>query len=490
MKNIFVLLVLFFALGFASAQNVGDAARLSKFSNLGTARVAGVAGAFGAMGGDFSVIGINPAGLGEYKISEFTFTPSLTLTSANAGYATLTSPLASNNNQFGIDNLGLVISRRKDSNIKASNFAFGLNRIADLNESFSFAGRSTGSITKRFLEQANGLSPSQLDGFEGNLAYKVGAIYDLNGDKKYERDVFDDEKLDKSQTVNRRGQINELSFAYAANFENKLNFGVSVGLPIVSFEEEKFYTEEDKAKEVPFFDKLQFDEYLSTTGTGVNFKAGLIYNANKVLRLGAAIHSPTWYTLNDNYGTSMQYTFTDGVTENYDANSPDGTFRYALATPWRAIGSIGSIYNIGKLRGFINADVEVVDYKTNRFDLAKFSGNADDANYQRDLNKNVGIILGQSINYRVGTEIAYEKLRVRLGTDRSQPPFSATPDRQVSNSIGVGLRENRFFIDFALIRNNNNFGYLPYSVTDVTQDPLVNVDMNKNRVVLTCGFKI
>jgi long-subunit fatty acid transport protein len=473
-----------------SSQNVGDAARLSRFTNQGTARVSGVSGAFGAMGGDISIVSINPAGLGEYKMSEFTFTPSITLTSAKAGYAGLSSSTSSNNNQFGFDNLGLVISKQRNGNLKASNFVIGLNRIADLNESFSYAGKGKGSITKRFLEQANGLSPNQLDGFEGNLAYKVGAIYDLDGDKKYERDVFDNESLDKNQTVNRRGQINEISVAYAANLENKLHFGVSLGFPMVSFEEEKFYTEEDKSKEVPFFDKLQFDEYLSTSGTGINFKAGVIYNAGKLLRLGASIHSPTWYDLDDNYGTSMNYEFTDKTAERYSASSPDGNFSYALATPWRAIGSIGSIYNIGKLKGFVNADIELVDYKTSRFDLTKYSGNEGDAQYERELNKNINTILGQSMNYRLGTEVAYQKLRIRVGTDRSQSPFSATNKRLVSNSFGLGLRENRFFIDFALVRSNNTFGYLPYSVSDPSQDPLVNVDMNKNRVVITCGFKI
>ena len=43
----------------------------------GTARFVGMGGAFGALGGDFSSISINPAGLGVYRSSEFVFSPGM-----------------------------------------------------------------------------------------------------------------------------------------------------------------------------------------------------------------------------------------------------------------------------------------------------------------------------------------------------------------------------------------------------------------------------
>jgi len=56
----------------ASAQSDADALRYSQTSLAGTARFTSMAGAFGALGGDFSSIAINPAGLGIYRKSEFT----------------------------------------------------------------------------------------------------------------------------------------------------------------------------------------------------------------------------------------------------------------------------------------------------------------------------------------------------------------------------------------------------------------------------------
>ena len=45
-----------------SAQNITDALRYSTQDLNGTARFKAMSGAFGALGGDFSAIGINPAG--------------------------------------------------------------------------------------------------------------------------------------------------------------------------------------------------------------------------------------------------------------------------------------------------------------------------------------------------------------------------------------------------------------------------------------------
>ena len=67
-----------------SAQNSADALRFSQFGIGGTARTIAIGGSIGALGADFSVISTNPAGLGAYRGSEFTMTPSLFLNNVDA----------------------------------------------------------------------------------------------------------------------------------------------------------------------------------------------------------------------------------------------------------------------------------------------------------------------------------------------------------------------------------------------------------------------
>ncbi|HMP30321.1 MAG TPA: hypothetical protein PKD85_12025, partial [Saprospiraceae bacterium] len=134
--------------------------------------------------------------------------------------------------------------------------------------------------------------------------------------------------------VIRDGQINELSLAWAGKVDNKLNVGFSVNIPFIGFEEQKYYKEEDIGDEVPFFDQLLYNEFLTVSGTGLNLKGGFIYSANNFIRLGGSFHSPTWYNLNDNFSTVVDYTYFDQRRENFRASSPQGDFRYLLNTPW------------------------------------------------------------------------------------------------------------------------------------------------------------
>ena len=62
----------------ANAQNERDAYRYSQDGTFGTARYMSLAGSMGAFGADFSLLSqSNPAAIGLYKRSEFTFTPTI-----------------------------------------------------------------------------------------------------------------------------------------------------------------------------------------------------------------------------------------------------------------------------------------------------------------------------------------------------------------------------------------------------------------------------
>jgi len=77
MKKIIILGVLLATGIVVKAQNEDDAIRFSMDRFSGTARSMSLSNAVGALGGDFSSIGINPAGIAVYRSSEFSFTPSL-----------------------------------------------------------------------------------------------------------------------------------------------------------------------------------------------------------------------------------------------------------------------------------------------------------------------------------------------------------------------------------------------------------------------------
>jgi hypothetical protein len=91
-----------------NAQNEVDALRYSTQDNLGTARYSAMGDAFGSLGGEFSALSLNPAGIGMYQFSEFTFTPTFNLNSTKSYFNGTNT--ANYNTGLGIANLGLVFT--------------------------------------------------------------------------------------------------------------------------------------------------------------------------------------------------------------------------------------------------------------------------------------------------------------------------------------------------------------------------------------------
>lgn len=478
-------IVALFSISSLSAQNIGDAVRYSNYDPIGTAGAVGVGSSIGAMGGDFSVIAINPAGIAEYRNSVFTFTPSLNTASTDAYYIEDRNSVSRSRSSFLVDNISLVTSGgTRNGTWETSNWAVGFSKLTEFSRDIKLEGNTIGTITDRFVALANN---NGLDVFEAGLADEAGAIFtDAQG--VFRSDFFEDDVVQKDQFIDQRGSINELSFGWAGNYDNKLNIGISAGVPFVNYSENKTYKENFQDGE--FSSNLEYVESLNTTGTGINFKLGLQYRAIPQLRIGAAIHSPTWYTLNDDFSTLLRYEFSAvDQSGNGEGQSPDGSFKYGYVSPWKAVGSIGSIYKIGELKGFVNADIEYLDYKNNEFDFTKHSNDPSEGTNTQEVNGSIDEGLGSATNLRLGTELAYNDLRFRLGYTMSSSPYISDTDLATSWSAGLGFRGNNFFIDLGYRKRNTIEGINSYVVPDdAGRDALANIDSNYGKIVGTIGF--
>lgn len=472
----------------AHAQLASDALRYSYIPQYGgTARAMGVGGAMGAIGGDFSTISTNPAGLATYRTGELVFSPSFHGSNTksileNSGQA----ETAQRFSKFSLDNLGLVFANGsdRDTKWKTRNFAIGFNRLQDLSSNLYFQGTTQGSITARFRDQAN---IEGLDPFESQLADSIGAIYKktINGVKKYTTD-FDLNPaagVTKSQVIETRGYTSEMVISYAANYDEKLQIGGTIGVPFINYSETKIYKEEDTRKEVPFFERLQFDQNLKTTGVGINAKFGVIVRPTKSIRLGVAVHTPTKYQMTDTYDNKLTYVYTDSLLYDLEAASPKGEFKYKLATPWRFIGSAGFI--IGK-SGFISADVEWADYGKANFILDKEYVVA-----QNDVNTLISSRYKSALNARVGGEYVYDIFRFRAGVGFNGSPRQDKDFWNTTYNAGVGLRGQHFFMDFAWQKRTQKENYTPYKVLEsqASLEPKVTNSYAFNDYVLTFGIK-
>ncbi len=500
MKNSFFFVFVFCAV-FAFGQSDVDVFRYSFLQPGGTARTMALGGAFGAIGADFSTLSSNPAGIGVYRSSSLMFSPSLNFTNASSTFAgTNTSKLRVRPNVF---NIGVVFANKRNkkhvrsnedqviiSKWKGVNFGMGFNRLANFNRKVSFEGTSRGTITERYVQAANGLTPNQLNAFDTGLAFDAGLIY--NSDLTptvYEADLGPNDEVFKSHTLESKGGIDELVISLGTNYEYKLYLGATIGVQFVNYEEETAYRENDLQGVDSVFNNLLIENEFVTSGLGANVKIGAIYRINKQFRAGLAFHSPTNLSLTDTFSSYLETTlnYPDiNVPATYTEEPPNtGVYEYRVVSPMRAI--LSGAYFIPK-KGFLSVEAEWVNYGSARLRLPE----ADD-NYEATVNTEVKRKYGQAINLRAGAEYAFEKYRARLGYAYYMSPFKVdvpeinSAKQQISG--GFGYNSKKYFIDLAYIIETRSELYLPYSPESSPNNQIASNNFTRHNVVLTAGFK-
>lgn len=454
----FILTLIGFGLN-VSAQNEDDALRYANTKFGGTARSTAMAGAFGALGSDFSSLSINPAGIGLYRKSEFTFSPAM------GGSATQSNYLGEQNKddryQFSVSNFGMVLAGTKESKSnkwKGAGLAFGYNRLANFNNRAVIQGNNnSSSLTDIYLSEAQSLSPDNLPAFGTDMAWSTYLIDTLNG--QYFSAM--PSNIDKTQRkiIEKRGGMGETVISFGGNYDNKLFLGTTIGFQKIRYWEESSYSE---SPVTDTFDIKGYSvtNYLNTDGNGMNIKLGLIYMPVPYVRIGGAFHSPTFFNMHDNFSTGMTTSFNDGTTLNAgtDANGggDKGTYDYRYNSPYRAVGSLAFIF--GKY-GLLSADYEFVDYRESRFRAVGYSF-VEQNNVIRQKYNAVG-------NIRVGSEIKLDPFSIRLGYALYASPFkdkSLMSDQQYLTG-GFGYRQDGFFADISYVRSMYNEKYYLYNST-------------------------
>ncbi|MFN2394088.1 MAG: OmpP1/FadL family transporter [Bacteroidales bacterium] len=478
-----IAIIILFALGLAfqsHAQNETDALRYSLFNPGGTARFVSTGGAFGALGGDFSTLSANPAGIAIYRSNEFTITPALNFSKVESNYfGTFADDI---NYNFNVGNIGLVLAFNDPNQLKESGwmgfqFGFGLNRHSNFNNRKIYEGFNTeSSLMTDYLYRVfdAGIDPGNPGGFEPfttDLAWETLLIDTINGE--FIVDMENGNVLQRRETQT-SGSVREMVLTLGGNYSNRLYLGATFGFPSVRFEEEYTYTEEDVNNTNEFFNSLEYRETLRTSGTGFNFKLGMIYRATDMIRIGAAVHTPTFYNLEDEWRTQMNSDLSFG---NYEAASPRGRHSYELNTPLRLIGSLGLVFGTN---GLFSLDYEYADYTQMRLRSSAASFSAE--------NNIIRNSFQQQHNIRAGGEIRLDPLILRAGYAYHSNPYKSGINEMERNTLsaGFGIRDQSYFVDFGYYYTQYSEDFYPYSA-DLT--PAVNYDYSRNGFLMTLGFR-
>uniref|UniRef100_UPI0032166C23 OmpP1/FadL family transporter n=1 Tax=uncultured Draconibacterium sp. TaxID=1573823 RepID=UPI0032166C23 len=496
-KSVILLLITLVVPFLINAQGVSDALRFSQFQVQGTARAGAMGNAFGALGGDFTSVSINPAGLGLYRSSEFAITPVSKNTKIESSY--WGTKADDTDYKFTLNNISYVSTlptfKTNEAGLVSVNLGIGYNRLKDFNSNALAIGNGVdGSYMDFIASYANDGAWS--DHYE-NLAWET---YVLNKDE--ENDEYWTELGDAGYGQNQRkatstsGSIEEYSFAVGLNFNHKFYLGASYGLTDVYYREAWQIYEVDANGNIPFFNDYTFNNKLKTYGYGHNFKFGVIYKPVNEVRLGISLQTPTFYKLTDEHTTSMQSNIDEGENAgSYKMSSPINYYDYHLETPLRT--TFSGAFIIAK-KGLLSVDYELINYGS-----AKLRRGSDGYNFS-DENMDISDSYKTAGNLRIGGEYRVNNaVSLRGGYQFQQTAYnsyalgSSQPNSDANLNVisgGIGYRSGSFFVDVAYKYSFINDFALPYSNPIPGRftypDPKwIEQKITNNDVLLTLGFR-
>lgn len=503
MQNFRIYLTAIVLLNFtvAEAQNYTESALLfSRTQPSGSARILGLGGSQTALGGDYSSALSNPAGLGMFNRSEFTFSLGLSDYQTSANY--LGTHTDDNRSVFNIPGISYVwnIPNRNDESFYGGSLGISLSRINDFNRSTIYRGNnSDNSIIDYFIDQAFGETTDQF--FESQFPtfntptalayfnYLIGpkSILDPPGP---EDEYFTDADYPfQQEEIIVKGATNQWSISYGANFKDKFFFGGGIGVTSLRYESQKIFAE--TFDEGPL-EHMQLVENLNIRGTGVNATVGTIIRPVNFFQFGISYTSPTFYGLSETYDASMSSRWDNfdyyGTGETILGDNSDNpeetefiTSEYNFTAPMRLKGGVAFISKYG----FISADVEMVDHAR-----AKYRSRETSISFEPE-NEDISAVYKPALNYRIGAEFRHDIFRLRAGFGLRSNTFHGSIDADntiISFSGGAGIRTKRFYVDLAAVHSaGKDYQYQPYTFSDGS-GPVVDLREKTLSGIITVGF--
>lgn len=503
-----LLLTIFATAGLMSltyGQYVDQALFFSQQNYGSTARSKAMGNAFGAIGGDFSSLSINPAGIGVYLRSELTGT--LNVLGMNNTESTSSQGLISDdrNNNVNFRNFGYVMANPVQgggSGLVSFNFGIGFNKLNNFNQML-FVGKNGSSYSRMddYALNTNGINSSNL--LDENNPYSNGTPWDSklawenflidvqNPDQDgmgntYQSILFTNELVNQNLSILKEGYNNEWLVSFGANFNHQLYLGATIGMQDIYYNESSNYSENGE------FGNFDYISNAITKGTGYNLKLGVIYRPIPALRIGAAFHTPTVFNFKEEYYWTMSSDLQNVSTAangSHNAETPVTDYEYKMETPMRAIGSIA--YQFGKM-GMISLDYEYVDYTK-----TKLRNGGDGYNFQAE-NTSIKTNYRSVGNIRIGGEIKpTEALSLRAGYELFGNPYNSVinnisqPNKDFkynTMNAGIGYRINNVSFDIAYsLGNRTDFSYQNLDQVNVE---LVKNQIKNSEIIFTLGIKL
>lgn len=574
MKNLHYSLALAVAIAtpmVSHAQCAVDLYNMNRPDLRGTARFMSMGGAFTARGGDMSSMNQNPAGIGIYRGSEVGLTLNLDFQSSSA--TSQGAKIDEDQTKFTFNNFGYVGTMPLNTTgLQSISWGATYSRVVSFDRiSSGRIGNLGGSSLSNFIagySNACGYTPDDLlYGSDGYNPYLDGMDWNGNGigwlniigyQGYLTNDLWNDDDtfagfqglMGAGSTgsawfrTREKGYVDEYSFTLGGNVNDMVYWGVGVGVTDMDYRSMTQYGENlDNAYIIAQLKEKDADgqeqyvvtdgggmadyaltNHLHTTGSGFNLKFGVIVRPINELRIGFAVHTPTWYELTDTYWGVLDYNYiptqpagiqmyensiSDYVYTDHEPNNPNmyypGVYDYNMRSPWRMMFGIAGVIGNQGLLSF--------DYEFRGNNVMQTSDGY--GNVYEDVKGDVKNMYKATHIFRVGGELRVTpQLSLRVGYSYETSPVksnvenefvwtagtnpSYTLDRHTQYvTAGLGYRFSSFYLDLAYVNKQRESIYHAYSPmfsnldsgSLMQESPTARIKDNNNQIVLSFGYK-
>ena len=488
-RKIIITLVALLSVGNVMAQTAEDIYRIS-FKNraTGTARSAAMGGAFTSLGADGASITLNPAGLGMYRSSEVSFTPSLFISTVNSF------------SQLDNSSLGSLLTKEKTTNFTMNNFSsifniynsrehkavksltIGVSYSKDNYTNYkseSVSDYTGGSMGDFFAAQLYGVKKKDISDsnyfgelgeyhanspslWGGIMAYNTFLIDAKNTPKPGESQSYwinpsvlsTGDQVAPSQRITKKSTIDNFNVSFGINIEDILYLGATMGSRFYEYHNTNEYQEDDNLDNTGTFRQLNYIQYNNVTGSAFDFKLGATLEPISGLKIGAAFHFPTITYIEDEYYadmTTLLYKDETNQIEYLDALTPYNPITYNVKSAPSLLTGIS--YRLPF--GILSFDYERTWY--NKMKVTELGG-------AEDLNAEIRDTYKATNNYMVGLEVQpLSGIFLRGGyayygsaSKDDYADYGSTKNL----SAGIGYKRNSYYIDFTY--TNSKYKTAPY----------------------------
>lgn len=513
----------------AMAQSAVDVYTLSQTDQRGTARFMAMGGAFTALGGDLSTLTQNPAGIGVYRRSEIGAT--LDISPSKITSLSATTQIGTNKTKAYCNNFGYVGTAQLGGALRSFSWGVTYNRMASFDRVYNVYDGATSSSLSNYIAAITGnVNPDDLDFtssynpyLDSNndwlsiLGYTTYMINPLE-QGGYRGLYANGTEGDAYAQVHQTGYVDEYAIDFGGNVDDIVYWGIGFGITDLSFNQSTIYSESMANADIVSEQGIvkgdagfELTNFRSFSGSGFNMKFGVILKPIQELRIGLAVHTPTWYSLSQSAYAENSYSYYNPTAPEGDRRNPidgndhteDSYYNFHMTTPWKIM--VGAAAVLG------NSAIVSLDYEHQAFSDMKMSyqdqwGNFVSDDYVNDDIKNyykATNILRAGIEYRVtrnfslragysytSTNVKDEAANgnIEVFTSGTNPAYVFDKDANAV-SLGLGYRYQAFYIDAAYVYRKQTSTYHAYTDYADVMAPTARLTRTTNDIVLSLGFK-